>query len=522
VSSRGVPAESFWQRAVSSPDKTAIVDPDATEWTYGQIGEAGNQVARGLLGLGLGPGDAVASVVPNSHILFEILSGVLQSGLFYVPVNWHLTADEIEYILRDSAARAVFASARFGPQVAQAVASLQLGADAAFWVDEEIPGFSSYQAFKANQSAAAPPNRSPGQRMYYTSGTTGRPKGVRKAIPEGQLDEDAVAYSARLFATGGLDADASGVHLVTGPAYHAAPLGFGMSALHLGQTVVLMDRWSSEAALGLIDRYRVTNTHMVPTMFHRLLQIPAPERQKFDLSSLRGVVHASAPCPVGVKRQMIDWLGPIVNEYYASTEGGGTSVTAAEWLTRPGTVGRPAEPGDIKIFDDSGRELGASEIGTVYSRLKVPFEYHGEQEKTMASRRGDYFTVGDIGYLDPDGYLYLTDRSSDIIISGGVNIYPSEVEAVLLTHPAVQDAAVIGIPSQEWGEEVKAVVELRAQAEPSGQLAGELITYCRQRLASYKCPRSVDFTEKLPRYDSGKLYKRRLRDVYWEGRTRRI
>jgi long-chain acyl-CoA synthetase len=309
------------------------------------------------------------------------------------------------------------------------------------------------------------------------------------------------------------------VHLCTGPLYHAAPLSFSLGVPHLnGATVVMMDGWDAEQALELIARYRVTHTHMVPTMFHRLLSLPAATRDRYDLSSFKFILHGAAPCPVSVKQRLIEWLGPIVHEYYAATEGSGSYVDSHTWLKKPGTVGKPPTEDHVKILDDAGKELPPNQAGTIY--LKAPaegqgrFTYYKDTQKTDKAYRGGYYTLGDVGYLDEDGYLYLTDRSAHLIISGGVNIYPAEVEAVLLTHPGVADVGVIGVTNEEWGEEVKAVVELQSGYAASPQLAQEMIEFCRQRLAHFKCPRSVDFVENLPRHDNGKLYKQALRQRY--------
>ena len=343
--------------------------------------------------------------------------------------------------------------------------------------------------------------------MLYTSGTTGRPKGVRR--PPGQA---AAAVNIYGYVERGDD-----VHLCTGPLYHAAPLAFSLAApLAFGCGVVLMDRWDAEEALRLIAEHRVTHTHMVPTMFHRLLSLPDDAREKYDISSLRYVLHGAAPCPVPVKQRLLDWMGPIVWEYYAATEGVGSFVDSATWLQKPGTVGKPTVDGQVMVGDATGNPLSAGEIGLVYLRAPegARFEYFKDQEKTSSSYRGDYFTLGDVGYLDTDGFLFLTDRSANLIISGGVNIYPAEVDAVLLEHPAVGDVATIGIPNEEWGEEVKAVVEVQPGVEPAPALADELLAFCRERLAAYKCPRTVDFIDALPRQDNGKIYKRLLRDRY--------
>ncbi|HEX4530380.1 MAG TPA: AMP-binding protein, partial [Acidimicrobiia bacterium] len=312
------------------------------------------------------------------------------------------------------------------------------------------------------------------------------------------------------------------VHLVTSPMYHLSPLNFGYFSLHLEHTVVLMERWDAERALQLIEQYHVTDVAMVPTQMHRLMALPDAVRAEYDVSSLRQLIHAAAPCPIELKRRLFDWLGPVVYEFYGASEGGGTLARPEEWLAHPGTVGRPWSGADVKVLDDDGNEVAPGTVGTVYLKLMGEFAYKGDPVKTAANRHGDYFTVGDMGELDDEGFLYLRDRKIDMIVSGGVNIYPAEVEAVLLSHPAVGDAAVFGIPHDDWGEEVKAVVEPAGGVAPSPELAAELLAHCEDALARYKLPRSVEFVDAMPRDPNGKLYKRTLRDPYWVGRARAI
>jgi long-chain acyl-CoA synthetase len=311
---------------------------------------------------------------------------------------------------------------------------------------------------------------------------------------------------------------------VGSPLYHTAVLRFGGASIHFGHTLVLMDKWLPEEMLQLVERHRVTTSHMVPTQFHRLLSLPEEVRARYDLSSLRHMIHAAAPCPVDVKHRMIEWWGPVVDEYYAASEGGGTLVNTEEWLAKPGTVGRPWPISEIAIFDDAGRRIEEpGVIGTVYMAMQTgDFEYHKDRDKTAGNRIGRFFTVGDVGFLDEDGYLFLRDRKIDMIISGGANIYPAEIESVLLMHPKVGDVAVFGIPHEDWGEEVKAVVEPAEGVAPGPELAEDILAFCAGRLARFKTPRTVDFTEEMPRDPNGKLYKRKLRDPYWEGVQRAV
>jgi long-chain acyl-CoA synthetase len=358
--------------------------------------------------------------------------------------------------------------------------------------------------------------------MLYTSGTSGRPKGVRRPLTG--LDPDvASAMATWFFGIFSLAPFDDHVHLCGSPLYHTAVLNFAANSVTLGHPVVLMDRWDSAEALRLIELRRVTHTHAVPTQFRRLLALPEDERARFDPSSLRCVIHSAAPCPPETKRAMIDWWGPVIVEYYAATEGGGTLITAGQWLRKPGSVGLPWPGSQVSVLGPDGEPVAAGEQGLVYMKMgNSSFSYHKDEEKTRAARAGDMFTVGDIGYLDDDGFLFLCDRSSNMIISGGVNIYPAEIEAALSAHPAVADVAVFGIPHPDWGEEVKAVVEPAAGAAPGEALTGELLAFLDGRIAAFKRPRTIDYVEELPRDPNGKLYKRKLRDPYWAGRETAI
>ena len=510
----------FWRAAEADPDRLALVEPDGREVRAGALAASVNRLVHGLRARGVGPGSVVAALQPNGASLVELLLAAMQAGWHYTPINSHLRPGEVAHILRDSRAAAFFGDARYADLCAAAADEAGVARSGRF-AEGHVPGFEDVDALRHGQPDTRPDARLAGQFMQYTSGTTGRPKAVQRAIPA--LDPDVmVAMLALNLLRYDIEPGGDHVHLVTSPMYHMAPLSFGYFSLHFEHPVVLMDGWDAERALALIERHRVTTTHMVPTQFQRLIRLPADVRARHDVSSLRHVMHAAAPCPIELKRAMLAWWGPVIYEYYGATEGGGTMVRPDEWLAHPGTVGRPWPGADVKVLDDGGRECGPGEIGTVYLKLSMDFEYKDDPEKTRANRLGGYFTVGDVGEFDAEGYLFLRDRKIDMIISGGVNVYPAEVEAVLLGHPEVADAAVFGIPHEEWGEEVKAVIEPSAGALPGDGLEQRLLAHCAELLAKYKCPRSIEFRAALPRDPNGKLYKRLLRDPYWEGRDRRI
>ena len=492
---------SFYKSASSA---TAIIDPDGTEYTGTEILGNANAIANSLRALGLSHGDTVAMVLGNGREVFELYLATCQIGLYLIPVNWHLAAPEVAYILQDAEAKVVVCSPEFAPLVS--------GTSLPAFCTGEIDGFRSFDELREG-SRAAPADRSAGGIMNYTSGTTGKPKGVKRPLPPAPPEPVVTNYAAFLLMYG--LTPGSGVHLVSAPLYHTAVLYFASSALHLGHALVVMGDWSAEGTLSRIERYRVDSSHMVPTHFIRLLAHPG--RQAHDVSSLRAIVHSAAPCPVPVKHQMLDWWGDCIYEYYAATEGGGTMVGPADWKRKPGTVGRPWQGADIAIHDDDGRKLGPDQVGTVYIKMAQGFEYHRDKEKTaQAWDVPGYFTVGDVGYLDSDGFLFLCDRKADMIISGGVNIYPAEIEAALVMHPRVLDVAVFGIPDDDWGEQVKAVVEVSGDPEPG--LDEAILAWVREQIAGYKVPRTLDFTDALPREPNGKLKKRLLRDPYWDGR----
>ncbi len=517
----GGPTLGFWAYAAENPNKLCIVDPDGTEHSFGEVLARVSQYSHGLRAAGVKRGDGIAVVMPNEHTFMELYLAALQIGVYFTPVNWHLVAREIAYILKDADAKVVVGSERFADAVKAACDEVGIGAEARF-ASGKIEGFRDVSELREGQPTTRPDDLISGQAMMYTSGTTGNPKGVRRRMSDVHPDESgaAMAFFPLMFDF----TPGEGVHLTVGPYYHAAQIMFATSSLHLGHTVVLMDKWTPIGTLERVDRYKVTTSHFVPTMFHRLLALPEEERAKYDVSSWTNVVHGAAPCPVPTKQKMFEWFGPTIYEYYAATEGGGTTVKPQEWLAKPGTVGQPWPTSEIKILDDDGKEQPPNTPGTVW--IKPPgaaqFEYHKDKKKTSDSWKNGFFTVGDIGYLDEDGWLFLSDRKADMVISGGVNIYPAEIENVLVQHPKVADVGVIGVPNEEWGEELKALVELGEGIEPSDELIGELAAYCRENLAGYKVPKSFEFRESLPRTDTGKLLKRELREPYWAGHEKRI
>ena len=509
----------LWAIAASSPDRAAVIEPDGRVVSYAELASEADRYGRGLQALGLTAGDAVAALLPNGVTALALYFAAIETGLYVVPVNWHQVAAEVAHILADSEAGAFVAHERFA-EVATAAADLA-GIKARFAAGQ-IPGFEPLSRLGDDGRAGRPFPRTHGAPMLYTSGTSGRPKGVRRPLT-GLDPDDAAVMATWFFSLFGLAPYDDHVHLCGSPLYHTAVLNFAAISIQLGHPVVLMDRWDAQEALALIETRQVTHTHAVPTQFRRMLELPEEARARSDTSSLRAVIHSAAPCPPELKRRMIDWLGPVIVEYYAATEGGGTLITAAQWLGKPGSVGLPWPGSQVRVLDRAKREVAAGQQGLVYMQMgTAQFAYYKDDEKTAAARAGDLFTVGDIGYLDEDGYLFLCDRSSDMIISGGVNIYPAEIEAELAGHPAVADVAVFGIPHADWGEEIKAVVQPAPGAAPGPELTADLLAFLDGKVARFKLPRSVDYVAELPRDPNGKLYKRKLRDPYWEGRERAI
>jgi fatty-acyl-CoA synthase len=508
--------------AASAPHRPAVVMAGTGRaLTYRELDENSARLASALYAQGLRPGDVIALISDNSAEAFEVYWAALRSGLYITFVNWHLAPEEAAYILRDSGSRVVIVSAGVRA-VAEPVVSLVPEVRHWYAFGGQVAGYRSYSELLATAGPRLT-DQPRGSEMLYSSGTTGRPKGIKPRLVPGQVDEPGDPLVGLLASVFKVTEDS--VYLSPAPIYHTAPLKWCASVQALGGTVVLMERFDAEEALAAIERFRITVTQMVPTMFVRMLQLPEQTRTAYDVSSLRAAVHAAAPCPPDVKDAMIAWWGPILAEYYGATEQHGTTViTTSEWLVKRGSVGKAAM-GVLHICDDDGNELPAGEVGSIYFERDVaPFEYHNDPEKTAASRhpaQDNWCTVGDVGYLDEDGYLYLTDRKGFMIISGGVNIYPQEVENALAMHPKIFDVAVIGVPDAEMGERVKAVVQLREDVPPSDDLASEIIAYVRDRIAHYKAPKSVDFVTELPRSATGKLMKRILIDRYAKASSER-
>ena len=490
--------------------------------TFAELDKAANRLSRLLFSAGLRPGDHVAICMENHPRYLEVAWGCHYAGLIYTACSSRLTSAELTYILNDCGAR-VFVTSKYKAEQSLEVITGTPGVELRLMLDGVVDGFESYENAVAAHSSEPLSNRIAGTDMLYSSGTTGRPKGVKLAFKEESLEGKGGSVGA-LSALFGVTGES--VYLSPAPLYHAAPLRFCMSAHSLGCTVVVMEHFDPEQYLALIDKHQVTASQVVPTMLVRLMKLAPEIRAAHSVSSMKTVIHAAAPCPIPVKKAIIEWFGPIVHEYYAGTEGNGfVYCNSAMWLAHEGTVGTPIGC-TVHICNDDGEDVPAYESGTIYFEGGASFEYHNDAEKTASSRhRNGWSTLGDVGYLDNDNFLYLTDRKAYMIISGGVNIYPQEAENVLVTHPLVVDVAVFGVPNEDFGEEVKAVVqpvEMPASPAAAQALAGELIQFCRSQLTDEKCPRSIDFRAELPRHPTGKLYKRLLKDEYWKDAGRSI
>ncbi len=502
--------------ARNMPDRLAVMSPNG-DITWRQLDERANRIVRVLRARGLQPGDGVALLAHNGPEFVEVWAAVQRSGFRLTAVNWHQSPELIAYVVDNCDARALVASARFAAGAIEA-AKLSDKLIVKLAYAGVIEGFEDYEATLASQSPGMIDHPMAGTTMLYTSGTTGRPKGVYRRTPLASQLTTRVNETAQW-------KPGEDLALVTGPLYHAAPLGINMVIpLNAGVPVLLQDKWDAEDTLRLIEKHRATHTHVVPTMMHRMLQLPQTARKRYDISSMRWIMHGAAPCPAHVKSAMMDWFGPVIHEYYSSTEGGGVYVGPQDWLRKPGTVGKAVPGVEIKLLDTDGNVVPQGQEGLIY--VKAPesgrFEYYKEPAKTESSYRDDWFTLGDMGRLDEDGDLFLTGRTAELIISGGVNIYPVEIDEVLIRHDGIADAAVVGVPNEDWGEEIKAVVELKPGWNPTPETAQSILDFAKERLPGFQRPRTVDFVDALPRNAAGKVLRAQVRAPYWKGRTRSI
>ncbi|WP_456697675.1 acyl-CoA synthetase [Aeromicrobium sp. P5_D10] len=509
------------------PDRPAVIMGGSGETlTWAELDERSKRLAQLFWAEGLRPGDHVAILMENNIRYIEVFWAAFRSGLYLTAVNRHLTPSEAGYIIDDSDAQVLVMSAYKG-ELATALTPLTPKVRRRLMVDGTVPGYDAYEDAIAAHPAEALAEEPLGRTMLYSSGSTGRPKGVWRPLTGRTVQEGKPALIPVYKTLYGMDENT--IYLSPAPIYHSAPLLFSTDSMALGATVVIMEKFDAEESLALIEKYQVTHVQFVATMFSRMLKLPQEVRDKYDLSSLRYVIHGAAPCSIPIKQAMIDWLGPILYEYYAGTEDtGATVISSHEWLEHKGSVGQAALESTIHICDPTGRELPVGEVGRIYfetSEVVAGFQYYGEPEKTAGAHHPDHpnwTALGDLGRLDEDGYLYLADRESFMIIAGGVNIYPQEIEDVLISHPLVQDVAVFGVPNEDLGEEVKAVVQLVDPALEGDATTAALMAHCEEYLAKFKWPRSIDFLSDFPRSPTGKLHKAPLRDTYWAGHDSRI
>lgn len=506
--------------AENTPDKPAFIMAATGETvTYKELEDRSNKVAQFFRSVGLKKGDAIAVFMENNPRYFEVCWAAQRTGLYYTCISSRLTDEEVDYIVGDCGAK-LFVTSLAKKDVAGELNALMPGVETKLMIDGVIDGYRSFEEAVGTMKAECVGDECAGTDMLYSSGTTGKPKGVR--VPPGTDDiAEGGAMGGLLSMLFGFTEDS--IYLSPAPLYHAAPLRYNLGVQRIGGTCIVMDHYDPEQALDLIDKYKVTCSQWVPTMFVRMLKLPPEAREGRDLSSHTCAIHAAAPCPIPIKKQMIEWWGPILKEYYAGTEGNGFCfISSEEWLEHEGSVGKSIL-GPVYIVGEDGEENPSGEPGTIYFETEGSFEYYNDPEKTKESRNDKgWSTLGDVGYLDDDGYLYLTDRKAFMIISGGVNIYPQESENLLITHPKVTDVAVIGVPNEDFGEEVKAVVQPANWEEVGEDLAEELLAFCKEHLSAIKCPRSVDFDKELPRHPTGKLYKRLVRDRYWGNHNTKI
>ncbi len=510
-----------WYIAEDQPEAMAVLASPQGTRTYAQLVANANQIVHTFRSLGLTQGSVVAAMLPNGVDIIEISLACQQAGWLLTPLNTALTPAEVDAIIQHSGAALLVVHEKFSSLITESkgehatsrpvIRTVAIG---------EIAGVESLELLRSSQPTNTPENRSSGALFPYSSGTTGKPKGIRRAAST--KDPSAEGNIAALFGRAFDFRPFEGPHLVTTAMYHVGSHVYYMGALHVGHALIVCDKFDPQDTLLLIDKHAVTTAYMVPTQFVRLLRLPAETRAKYNVSSLHSIVHSAAPCPRDVKEKMMAWWGPVIWETYGGTEGAATIAKPQRWLEKPGTVGRAVRGVEVVILNEDGQELPSGEIGQIYMQTEGGFNYHDDADGTKQAFRGKRFTIGDVGYLDADGYLFISDRIKDMVITGGVNVYPAEIEGVLHAHPAVDDVAVIGVPDAEWGESIKAIVQLAPGFLPGPEVQDELIEFCRNRLASFKCPRTVDFRDELPRTDAGKLYKRRLRDEYWAESERQV
>ena len=503
--------------ASAFPDKPAYIIAETGETvTFKQLDDVSMQASQLFRSLGLKRGDHVAFMLENHLAFLQICIAAQRAGLYYTAISYRLQEEEVEYIVEDCLAR-VFIASKSQQSVVEKL-SLKT-CEHAYMLDGVIAGFEPFEEVLAKMPTEQISDESSGTAMLYSSGTTGRPKGIFKPLPEGEYGVDEGPNLFELL----YGASQESIYLTPAPLYHAAPLTFTMAMMAMGTTCVVMQHFEAQSALATIEQYKITHSQWVPTMFVRMLKLDDADRLKHDVSSLQCAIHAAAPCPIPIKEQMIEWWGPVVHEYYAGSEGNGfVAINSEDWLNHRGSVGQPLTAA-LHIVGEDGEEVPQGESGTIFFEGGGEFEYFNDKDKTSESRHSaGWSTLGDVGYIDADGFLYLTDRKSFMIISGGVNIYPQETENLLVTHPKVMDVAVFGVPNEDFGEEVKAVVQPKHWEDIGEALEAELIEFCRENISHIKCPRSIDFQEELPRHPTGKLYKRLLRDKYWQGHKTKL